>query len=160
MMSNMSLLLGVAVLAGLVLAGVAGGLVGSAPQAYEARAPFVIDGDTLVADRTRIRLHGIDAPELSQAGGDTARAYLIGLVGGAPVRIEVLGTDRYGRSIARVHGAAGDLGRRMVQDGYARAAYGNDYMKDERAARAARTGLWAGPGIPSPAAHRARSNDR
>jgi len=122
---------------------------------YEARAPFVIDGDTLVADKVRIRLHGIDAPEMSQAGGIAARAHMIRLIGGGPVRIELIEKDRYGRCVARVHGSSGDLGRRMVQDGFARAAYGTDYAAEERAARQVRSGLWAGPGISSPAAHRA-----
>ncbi|PTX52482.1 endonuclease YncB(thermonuclease family) [Gemmobacter caeni] len=151
-------LFGVTAFVGLALVLFVRRLLGSGARGYEARAPFVIDGDTLVADRVRIRLHGIDAPELSQAGGEAARAYLIRLIGGDPVRIEPLGTDLYERRVARVHGSAGDLGRRMVRDGYARAAYGTDYAAEERAARAARAGLWAGPGIASPAAHRARSN--
>jgi endonuclease YncB( thermonuclease family) len=155
---ELSPLLALTALVGLVLALLARRLLGSIARGYEARAPFVIDGDTLVADRVRIRLHGIDAPELSQAGGEAARAHLIRLIGDCPVWIEPLGTDLYERRVARVHGPAGDLGRRMVRDGYARAAYGTDYAAEERAARADRAGLWAGPGIASPAAHRARSN--
>jgi len=158
LLSDPALALPLAALAGLAIALIARRLRGGRARGYEARAPFVIDGDTLVADRARIRLHGIDAPELSQPGGEAARAHLIGLIGGRPVRIEPLGTDLYERSVARVHGSSGDLCRRMVRDGYARAAYGTDYAAEERAARETRAGLWAGPGIASPAAHRARMN--
>ncbi len=119
--------------------------------------PFVIDGDTIVSDQVRIRLHGIDAPELSQAGGAEARTHLIRLIAGGAVRIEPIGTDKFGRTVARVHARCGDLGRLMVRNGYARAAYGTDYAEDEKAARRDRAGLWAGPGIGSPAAHRARA---
>lgn len=122
---------------------------------HDGHDPFVIDGDTIVSDGLRIRLAGIDAPELSQPGGAKARSHLIRLIAGGAVRIEPLGTDRYGRLVARVHARCGDLGRRMVRDGYARAAYGQDYVCEERHARRKRAGLWTGPGISSPAAHRA-----
>ena len=130
---------------------------GGRGRTHDGHDPFVIDGDTLVSDRVRIRLHGIDAPEMSQAGGAAARSHLISLIAGGAVRIEPLGTDKYGRMVARVHASCGDLGQLMVRDGYARAAYGADYAGEERAARRSRAGLWAGPGIPSPAAHRAQS---
>lgn len=130
---------------------------GGRGRTHDGHDPFVIDGDTLVSDRVRIRLHGIDAPEMSQAGGAAARSHLISLIAGGSVRIEPLGTDKYGRMVARVHARCGDLGRLMVRNGYARAAYGADYAGEERAARGSRAGLWAGPGIPSPAAHRAQN---
>ena len=115
----------------------------------------MIDGDTIVSDGARIRLAGIDAPELSQPGGSEARSHLIRLIAGGAVRIEPISTDKYGRLVARVHARCGDLGQLMVRDGYARAAYGQDYVREERLARKRRAGLWAGPGISSPAAHRA-----
>lgn len=124
---------------------------------FDGYDPYIIDGDTLVSDRIRIRLHGMDAPELDQPGGPEARAHLTRLISGGAVRIRPLSTDRYGRMVARVHARAGDLGQLMVRDGYARAAYGDDYSGEERAARRRRAGLWAGQGIISPAAHRAKA---
>lgn len=117
--------------------------------------PYVIDGDTIVSDGARIRLAGIDAPELSQPGGAEARSHLIRLIAGGAVRIEPLDTDRYGRMVARVHACCGDLGRRMVRDGYALSYFRADYRAEELFARKKRAGLWAGVGISSPAAHRA-----
>jgi endonuclease YncB( thermonuclease family) len=130
-------------------------LRGGRGASRDGRDPYVIDGDTIVSDGARIRLAGIDAPEMSQPGGAEARSHLIRLIAGGAVRIEPLSTDRYGRLVARVHARCGDLGRLMVRNGYARAAYGRDYVGEERQARKRRAGLWAGPGISSPAAHRA-----
>jgi endonuclease YncB( thermonuclease family) len=134
-------------------------LRGGRGRTFDGHDPYVIDGDTLVSDRVRIRLAAMDAPEMSQPGGAEARSHLIRLIAGGSVRIEPTGKDKYGRVVARVYVRAGDLGQLMVRDGYARAAYGRDYAAEERAARGSRAGLWAGPGIPSPAAHRARSAD-
>jgi endonuclease YncB( thermonuclease family) len=132
-------------------------LRGGRGPSHDGHDPFVIDGDTIVSDRVRIRLSGIDAPEMSQPGGSQARTHLIRLIAGGAVRIEPIATDRYGRTVARVHAARGDLGRIMVRDGYARAAYGAEYAAEEREARRTRAGLWAGAGISSPAAHRAQN---
>ncbi len=148
---------------GLLLLSVLGALLlfalirGGRGPVLDGHDPFVIDGDTIVSDQVRIRLHGIDAPELSQAGGAEARTHLIRLIAGGAVRIEPIGTDKFGRTVARVHARSGDLSRLMVRNGYARAAYGADYAEEETRARRGRAGLWAGPGIPSPAAHRARA---
>lgn len=132
-------------------------LRGGRGPSHDGHDPYVIDGDTLVSDQVRIRLAGIDAPELSQPGGAAARSHLISLIAGGSVRIEPTDKDKYGRVVARVYVRAGDLGQLMVRDGYACAAYGRDYAAEERAARRSRAGLWAGSGISSPAAHRARS---
>lgn len=144
--------IGVSILSALLMLSLLRG--GRAPS-RDGDDPYVIDGDTIVTDGVRVRLAGIDAPELSQPGGAAARTHLIRLISGRPVRLEPLGRDRYGRLIARVYTHRGDLCRKMVRDGYARAAYGQDYVWEERRARKRRTGLWAGPGISSPAAHRA-----
>ena len=73
-------------------------------------SPNVTDGDTIRIGETRIRLEGIDAPELSQrctradgSGwqcGAAARAALIQKVGNQSVRYEMSGTDRYDRRLA------------------------------------------------------------
>lgn len=132
-------------------------LRGGRGPALDGHDPFVIDGDTIVSDGVRIRLNGIDAPELSQAGGIEARAHLVKLVDHGPIRIEVVGVDRFGRKVAKVHARCGDLGRSMVRNGYARAAFCKEYIQEERLVRRMHAGLWAGPGIRSPSAHRARS---
>lgn len=133
-------------------------LRGGRSPSHDGHDPYVIDGDTIVSDGALIRLVGIDAPELSQPGGAEARSHLIRLIAGGAVRIEPLSADRYGRMVARVHARCGDLGRRMVRDGYALSYFRADYRAEEKFARKKRAGLWAGPGISSPAAHRAAAS--
>jgi len=115
----------------------------------------VTDGDTLELDGLRIRLQGIDAPELAQACnnddvaypcGLQARAALAQLVDGRPVSCESYGHDRYGRTLARCMAGTTELNRAMVKNGWA-LAYG-DYDVQEAQARKARRGLWRGDFTP------------
>lgn len=80
----------------------------------------VVDGDTLRCDGGRIRLLGIDAPELPGhcavgrecAPGDpyaSTQSLEEGLGDGSNVKIENVGSDRYGRTLAMVFGQGGDL---------------------------------------------------
>ena len=80
----------------------------------------VVDGDTLHCDDGRVRLLGIDAPELPGhcaqgrdcAPGDpfeSSRSLQDGMGDGASLPIENVGTDRYGRTLAMVKGHGGDL---------------------------------------------------
>ena len=117
----------------------------SAPRAVAATYIRVIDGDTLHVDGKKIRLTGIDAPELSQTCrdaqarewpcGQAAKARLIELVSRGEVACSARGRDRYGRTLAlcSAGGHAVDYRR-----------YSSDYLAAEREARAARRGLWQG----------------
>lgn len=116
----------------------------------------VVDGDTLNLHGTRIRLHGIDAPESAQlcldAGGQRWRCgqraamALADRIGRAPVRCRRTDTDRYSRMIAVCFRGEEDLNAWMVAEGWAVAyrRYSRDYVSQEDAARAARAGIWAG----------------
>jgi endonuclease YncB( thermonuclease family) len=114
-----------------------------------------VDGDTIDIQGTRIRLHGIDAPELSQqcrrdgvlyACGEDAKAALGRIIGGVKVACDPRDHDRYGRTIAACVAHGLDVGREMVRQGRAVAytRYSLAYIIDEVAARAARRALWAG----------------
>ena len=128
--------------------------------AFAARADLsgparVIDGDTLQIGETRIRLHGIDAPEAAQtcrstsgatlACGTAATTALRSLIAGQPVTCAPRDTDRYGRTVARCTSDGQDLGRRMVAAGMATAyqRYSMDYVAEEAAAQADGRGLWS-----------------
>jgi endonuclease YncB( thermonuclease family) len=112
----------------------------------------IVDGDTLRLDGGRIRLLGIDAPELDQtcgaasgpwACGVAARDGLAALLANGPVTCSPRGRDRYGRILAHCAAADTDLSRAMVRAGLAMAD--GDYFADQAAARTARAGIWTGP---------------
>lgn len=124
----------------------------------------VVDGDTLdlrVAGGTlRVRMHGIDAPELGQScadaagalracGADAAQA-LNRLIAGAAVRCTAQGDVSYGRLVAVCAADGVDLGAAMVGQGHAWASrrFSAAYVPHEGAARAAGLGVWQGPATP------------
>jgi endonuclease YncB( thermonuclease family) len=122
------------------------------------RVVAVADGDTITVltpaqQRERVRLAAIDAPESKQAFGGAAKRGLSALVFGADVRVEYSKRDRYGRIVGRVLRDGRDAGLAQIEAGlawhYARyaaeqpGAERSAYAQAERAARAARRGLWA-----------------
>lgn len=90
-----------------------------------ALACHAVDGDTLRCGRERIRLVGIDAPEMrGRCQSETMRANrardrLAELIAGG-FHIQRTGTDRYRRTLARVTVNGRDVGAVMVQEGLAR----------------------------------------
>ncbi|MBX9934854.1 MAG: thermonuclease family protein [Methylobacterium sp.] len=116
----------------------------------------VIDGDTLEVRGTRIRLHGVDAPESGQtcqdaAGkdyrcGQTAALAMADHIGKRILTCEPRETDQYGRVVAVCRKGRDDLNAWMVRSGYAVAyrRYAEDYVNPESTAKALRQGIWAG----------------
>lgn len=81
---------------------------------------YVVDGDTLVIQKTQIRLFGVDAPELDHPHGKNAKWALISLCKGKTVRAEVFAQDAHGRTVARCYLQDGrDLSAEMVKVGLA-----------------------------------------
>lgn len=92
----------------------------------------VIDGDTVdvrldlgfrIYHEIRLRLYGINTPEMGTVEGRAARNYLIGLINAEPVltlRTFKDKTDKYGRYVADVRGAHGSLNRLMIDGGHAK----------------------------------------
>ncbi len=116
----------------------------------------VIDGDTIEIHGTRIRLHGIDAPESRQECrrldgtpwrcGQQAALALGGRIGHATVQCDGRSQDRYRRLIAVCYLGNDDLNRWMVASGWAVAyrIYSMDYVADEKRAHDARLRIWSG----------------
>ena len=114
----------------------------------------VIDGDTLEINGERIRLHGIDAPEMRQScwrdgkvwrcGGDAANA-LAGMIASRAVACRKLDRDSYGRMVSKCRVAGEDLGEWMVLNGWAVAYvyFSYEYSRAEQRAKSARRGIWA-----------------
>ena len=117
--------------------------------------PRVVDGDTIVIGKDRIRLHGIDAPEQRQtcshhdlewACGEAATGALSEMVGDNSVTCRGNKRDRYDRLIAVCFVAGRNLNASMVRDGWAVAyrKYSTDYVVAERNAAAKLRGIWKG----------------
>jgi len=123
------------------------------PRVLEGRVVGVTDGDTLtlLVDRepVRVRLAQIDAPESGQPYGRQAKAALSALAFAKRARVEVVDTDRYGRTVGEVFVDEVDLNREMVREGHAWAytkySHTTEIIALEDAARAAKKGLWALP---------------
>ena len=81
---------------------------------------YVIDGDTLVIQKTQIRLFGVDAPEMNHPYGKKAKWALVSLCKGQTVRAELTEQDAHGRTVARCSLRDGrDLSAEMVKLGLA-----------------------------------------
>lgn len=112
----------------------------------------VSDGDTLWVRPQRggapraVRIDGIDAPEICQTHGETARAALVGRALGQAVQVSVRGRDDYGRALARVSLRGQDLGAWLVGQGHAWSyryrGHNGPYAQQEGQARARRLGLF------------------
>ena len=115
---------------------------------------IVIDGDTLEIGGRRVRLEGIDAPEMAQSCqtsngspwrcGLTAQQKLIEITRGQTVACDAAGTDKYGRTLAVCFVEGEDINATLVRQGVARAfvKYSELYVSQEAEARAARRGIW------------------
>ena len=89
------------------------------PEVIEGPA-YVVDGDSLVIRKTRIRLFGVDAPELGHPHGRNAKWALHALCKGHRVQAEVVARDAHGRTVARCRLPDGrDLSAEMVRAGLA-----------------------------------------
>lgn len=117
------------------------------------RVDRIHDGDTVScrdeSDAIRkIRLVGIDAPELDQPFGRESRAALVTLLAGGVVRVESHGIDKHGRLLGRLFVADDDVNLALVDAGWAWSFGGfagdAELEAAEERARAARLGLWAG----------------
>lgn len=113
--------------------------------------PYVIDGDGLAFDGDiRIRLFGLDAPEMDHPEGAISKDHLRRLIGGRAVKVVVKDQDKYGRLVGQVFDADGrDLNAAMVADGYARAygSFSKAYVGLERQAKRNGAGLWGQGGL-------------
>jgi endonuclease YncB( thermonuclease family) len=116
----------------------------------------VVDGDTLDIGGQKVRIEGIDAFETDQtcfdskgrewACGAAGRKLLLSLTRGQRVTCEGRELDQYGRLIAACAAGNANLGATMVVNGLAVvfAKFSDTYVAEEKAARAAKAGVWAG----------------
>ncbi len=129
----------------------------------------IVDGDTFYCtDGRKVRLIGIDSPELRQGeSGRGAREALRRLLpAGGPVRLEsdVSPGDRWGRTLAYAWSGGRLVNEAMVREGWAvlytvppDVKYAGRLRRAQNEARAHRAGLWASGGFDClPARYRRR----
>ena len=133
-----------------VLAAAIGGLSGQVLEGYVR----VSDGDSLRINDRRVRLRGIDAPELEQKCGRLetidcgrkSRDHLRKLVRSSSVACEGWEVDQFDRLLVDCRAGQMNLNREMVRSGWA-TAYG-DFEPEEDEARGNKRGIWAFEFIP------------
>ena len=129
--------------------------------------PKIIDGDTVHINNKKIRLEGIDAPEIKQqckkpflkistfvgfelnkdySCGVVSKNKLINIIDNSKIKCISLSRDRYKRYLATCYKDKINLNRWMVRKGYAVAyrKYSKDYVRDEIYAKENKFGMWRG----------------
>ncbi len=129
--------------------------------------PKIIDGDTVHINTKKIRLEGIDAPEIKQqckkpflkisviigfqfsknySCGVTSKIKLINKINNSKINCISSSKDRYKRYLAVCYKDKINLNKWLVKNGYAVAykRYSKDYVKDEEFAKENKLGLWQG----------------
>lgn len=135
-----------------ILVGTAMGILIGCAHPAELR---VIDGDTLVMDGQRVRLFGIDAPEIEQPcrlgdrpwyPGPLATDVLRALADSPEFRCSIgLDRDKHERVVARCYVGDLDVGAEMVRRGWAMdwPAYSRGrYWRQQEHAREHKLGIW------------------
>ena len=116
----------------------------------------VHDGDTITlrteTNKKKIRLTGIDAPELKQPYGVESRSALREAVLDKVVLVETTKTDKYGRVVGKVIVDGQDINLKQIQSGgaWVYRAYLKELPKEDRAiyleaeakSKAIPVGLW------------------
>ncbi len=145
---------------------------------YKVVPGSIYDGDTIrvvpasingfsKSQQLKIRFACIDAPERNQPGGIEAREELKRILerGGNQVQLNIISTDRYGRSVAEVWNSDGLVQSQLVQLGlvYPYEQYSSDcpswdiVKSGERYAKANRLGVWANPNAVKPWEYRKKN---
>lgn len=118
----------------------------------EGKVVNVHDGDTVTLltkknQTIKVRLGQIDAPEIGQAYGQSAKRSLSRLVSGRRVRLDKETTDRYGRTVGTLWLGDKDINREQIKLGmawvYRQYLHDRSLLELEESARKRRIGLWS-----------------
>ena len=115
----------------------------------------IIDGDTIHIEKNKIRLHGIDAPEIDQTCTIKDKVWNCGIESSLELKKLILDNniscvvsdiDKYNRYIAECFINNKNINKLMVRNGWAIAYryYSLDFVEDEKLAEKDKIGLWQG----------------
>jgi micrococcal nuclease len=123
-------------------------------ESWSGKCVGISDGDTILVMQGRrqvkIRLHGIDCPEMGQDFGAQARRFTGQMVFGKIVIVQEMDRDRYGRTVAWVWVDGQSLNKELVKAGFAwwyryYALHDEELRTLEAKARKDKLGLWSQP---------------
>lgn len=86
----------------------------------EGRVTHVRDGDTIEVGGVAVRLQGLHAPELDEAGGPAAAALMKQQVHGKVVRCDLTGERSHDRAIGICFQAGADIAEALIRVGLGR----------------------------------------
>jgi len=148
------------------------------PRSIHVTIVKVSDGDTVQGEtpegtKLKIRLYGIDAPEIAHGkipGQPMGKESLIALrqkVLNKNVKIDLLDVDRHRRIVAMLWMSNRNINLEMVKEGYAEAyreylknPYRTPFVEAEKEARTAKKGIWALAVYERPCAFKVRVRTR
>jgi len=123
----------------------------------------VIDGDTVSINSSKIRLFGLDSPELDQkckininifflkfnydySCGEFSKIQLKKKINSKDISCKILDKDRFGRYVGECFYNKQNLNVWLVENGYAIAyrKYSKKYVLFENSAKEKRLGIWRG----------------
>lgn len=120
------------------------------------KVSYIVDGDTIFVNKIKIRLEGIDSPELKQLCknkdnkdyrcGVSATEFLKSIIENKEVKCFNQGKDVYKRILGICYIDDLNINQEMVKSGNAVATnYGNvDYIDIEKQAVKSKLGIWQG----------------
>ena len=81
---------------------------------------WVIDGDTIAIERIKIRLAGIDAPELDEPWGRKSKWAMVNICKGKTIHVDLTGETSYDRLVGTCYLPDGsDIGAELIKAGLA-----------------------------------------
>ncbi|MHC1724734.1 MAG: thermonuclease family protein [Syntrophobacteraceae bacterium] len=121
---------------------------------WQGQVVAVLDGDILTilheGQEEKVRLFGVDSPEIQQAFGKDAKQFLSDMVFGRIVEIEPKNTDSYGRTVGLVHVDGKVVNEELVRAGlawvytkYCKDSFCSEWKNMQESAAKRQIGLWS-----------------
>jgi micrococcal nuclease len=131
-------------------------IVPSLCHAWSGKVVYVVDGYTIDVERNgksvRVRLYGVDTPELDQGYGQNATIFTSSQVRGKMVEVQETGEAGWERAEGIVMVGNLNINRHLVEYGYAwvdlrycKKQFCDDWTELEAEAKADKKGLWKNP---------------
>ncbi|MAZ48450.1 MAG: hypothetical protein CME65_07800 [Halobacteriovoraceae bacterium] len=131
------------------------------PRVLRGLCEKVLDGDTIVFKGQRVRLLGLDAPELEQRSRDgreiglESKRFLSELIQGKNIELHYSSRDRYGRILGHLYMGGMDINRKILEQGYAVSFLAGRASKIlEYQAKLKRRGIFSSEGFYAPSYYR------